>query len=397
MPDNRCSNCIEYNSECTHNGPRKRSHPYPTQASIHTPTVHSSQGPSQTQFAQSTSSEQGDIHPRIQSILSTSPLTVDLQNSLLALSRYIVRLEQDIVKAQLNLSQAQLQGTTSASPSNASQTSFSETHEDSQSEDDSVLSQIEEADLSSQVKRLTICSTNTTRHFGASSSFSLLGAALKVGKDQVRNVYAEHKYSRRPQFWSIPKWEAYPEEIIKTYEFPDPDLLKELVVLYFEYVNSHFPLFHRLTYEKLIDDKVHLTDRHFAATVLGVCAVAARYSDDPRVLLDSATSWHSAGWKWYQQTRPCWLSSSRTPSLYEIQSLCLSILYAGGTSQPEACWVMVGLGVRFAQDVGAHRKKANETSTVEAELWKRCFWVLVSMDTVVCSFVGRPRATVYDE
>lgn len=77
--------------------------------------------------------------------------------------------------------------------------------------------------------------------------------------------------------------------------------------------------------------------------------------------------------------------------------LQLAILYTHGTSQPEACWVMLGIGIRFVQDVGAHRKRFKEKQPVESELWKRCFWVLVCFDAIACSFLGRPRATVSAE
>lgn len=36
---------------------------------------------------------------------------------------------------------------------------------------------------------------------------------------------------------------------------------------------------------------------------------------------------------------------------------------------------MAGIGVRLAQDVGAHRRKVyNAPLSVESELWKRAFW-----------------------
>lgn len=36
---------------------------------------------------------------------------------------------------------------------------------------------------------------------------------------------------------------------------------------------------------------------------------------------------------------------------------------------------MVGIGIRLAQDVGAHRRRTqNGELTVEDELWKRAFW-----------------------
>ena len=40
---------------------------------------------------------------------------------------------------------------------------------------------------------------------------------------------------------------------------------------------------------------------------------------------------------------------------------------------------MVGIGVRLAQDVGAHRKGAqSRRPTVEDEMWKRAFWCVYS-------------------
>jgi hypothetical protein len=75
---------------------------------------------------------------------------------------------------------------------------------------------------------------------------------------------------------------------------------------------------------------------------------------------------------------------------------------------------MVGVGIRLAQDVGAHRKRKTEgPMTVEDELWKRAFWsvvssplslknssfytrVLVSIDRGVSAALGRPCA-VHDE
>lgn len=51
--------------------------------------------------------------------------------------------------------------------------------------------------------------------------------------------------------------------------------------------------------------------------------------------------------------------------------------------------------MRIAQDVGAHRRKAGPL-TVEGELWKRAWWVLVGLDRMMSSSKGRPCA-VQDE
>lgn len=77
---------------------------------------------------------------------------------------------------------------------------------------------------------------------------------------------------------------------------------------------------------------------------------------------------------------------------------------------------MVGIGIRLAQDVGAHRKKVyNTPHSVETELWKRAFWyvlkitirsprltaftydrVLVALDRFSSAALGRPCA-IQDE
>lgn len=50
------------------------------------------------------------------------------------------------------------------------------------------------------------------------------------------------------------------------------------------------------------------------------------------------------------------------------------------------------------QDVGAHRRDSSvEHPSVERELWKRAFWVLVSFDRTASAALGRACAIQYDE
>ena len=73
---------------------------------------------------------------------------------------------------------------------------------------------------------------------------------------------------------------------------------------------------------------------------------------------------------------------------------------------------MVGVGLRLAQDVGAHRRQLHHgPPTIEDELWKRAFWyvsllqrvytfhlelhfcrVLLMYDIWSSSYLGRPCA-----
>ena len=54
----------------------------------------------------------------------------------------------------------------------------------------------------------------------------------------------------------------------------------------------------------------------------------------------------------------------------------MTAMFLHGSSTPQASWTVIGVGIRLAQDVGAHRKKVyNPTRTVEEELWKRAVWL----------------------
>lgn len=66
-------------------------------------------------------------------------------------------------------------------------------------------------------------------------------------------------------------------------------------------------------------------------------------------------------------------------------------MYLRGTVNNPVGWTFVSIGIRKAQDVGAHRKKVySRTPTVDDELWKRAFWCLVAFDRIGSASLGRP-------
>lgn len=102
-------------------------------------------------------------------------------------------------------------------------------------------------------------------------------------------------------------------------DFPPPDLLEMLVDLYFRNMNDYMPLLHRPTFEQGIKEGLHHHDEGFGSTVLLVCANGARFTDDPRVLLDDHQIPQSAGWKWFQQVQMVRKSLLAPPRLYDLQ------------------------------------------------------------------------------
>lgn len=109
------------------------------------------------------------------------------------------------------------------------------------------------------------------------------------------------------------------DEIPPHKDFPPPDLLDKLVGLYFQYMNCYMPLLHRPTFEQAIKEGLHLHDEGFGSTVLLVCANGARFTDDPRVLLEGYDTTQSSGWKWFQQVQMVRKSLLAPPRLYDLQ------------------------------------------------------------------------------
>jgi hypothetical protein len=110
------------------------------------------------------------------------------------------------------------------------------------------------------------------------------------------------------------------------YTFPELDLALQCIDLYFKHDNLYLPLLHRPIFDKSVQEGLYLRDKEFAPVFLLVCAVGARYSDDPRVLLDGFDSQHSSGWKWFSQVQKIQMSLITPPTLYDLQRHCVGLI-----------------------------------------------------------------------
>ncbi|KAF5349865.1 hypothetical protein D9758_014004 [Tetrapyrgos nigripes] len=200
---------------------------------------------------------------------------------------------------------------------------------------------------------------------------------------------ARYLKARRPEFWAVYQWQIPPQEDLKPLAFPETDLMKKLIDLYFVNHGQYLPILHRPTFDRSVAEGMHLRNRNFGCVLLGVCALGSRYCDDPAVLAPEAPEF-SAGWKYFRQIRP-------NPNHILRRTFSLSAPDHMPTSTPESVWVQVAVGIRLAQEVGAHRRRQGQKPTIEGELWKRVFWMLYSCDIYVSASLGRPRATSSDD
>ncbi|KIK55559.1 hypothetical protein GYMLUDRAFT_838504 [Collybiopsis luxurians FD-317 M1] len=231
------------------------------------------------------------------------------------------------------------------------------------------------------------------RHFGQSSYFTLFQTALDE-RDTLDAGHSGRIYGslKKSKLWEMKPWHVAPQHRPMHYEYPPSDLLKSLVALYWEQFHPFHPLLHKPSFEESLAAGLHLHDWAFGSTVLAVCAIASRDSDDPRVLYSDTTSKHSAGWKYLNQIEFVPINAFRVPSVYELQVYPLAVIFMLGTHMTETYWTFIGPGIQLAQMMGVHRSGFGKgRDPKEVELWKRAFWQLVIFDTTSSMSLGRPR------
>lgn len=249
----------------------------------------------------------------------------------------------------------------------------------------------------------TISAHPRRRYYGDSSSQEIIMKFVFAWKQQRQNTLG-----RGESLWqhglrtdnfapTVPPWEQQLHSpcrrVLDPTSFPEQDLMNSLLNLYFDHVNLFMPLLHRPTFNAGLIVDMHLVDTSFARVVLLVCAIGARFSEDPRVLCTGSQSPLSAGWKWYNQAQSLEETLLAPASLYNIQSCCLSAEFLRGAGATSVFWTTVGIGLRRAQDVGAHRWRTfGEKKSVDRELWTRAWWCLIVMDRMASAATGQTNS-----
>ncbi|THU79383.1 hypothetical protein K435DRAFT_973177 [Dendrothele bispora CBS 962.96] len=229
-------------------------------------------------------------------------------------------------------------------------------------------------------------------HYGESSHMMLVMTALEHRKkldSSLEEWQSLLKTQKREHFWNVPVWLNLPEPEIPPFEYPNASEMKDLVDAYFTQNNIYCPLLHRPSFERSISKGLHLKDPAFGALLLVVCAVGSRYVYPPSEDFDSSRS----GMKWFTQLPIKQSAFGHSVSLYHLQMYCLAGTYLNIVIGPDIGWMLSGIALRLAQERGRHRRElGNQKQTLEGELWKRVFWMLVVMDTEVGMIFGRPNA-----
>ncbi|KAF9256400.1 hypothetical protein L218DRAFT_218513 [Marasmius fiardii PR-910] len=444
MPGNICSNCIMFNSECTHvlaNSKKRGAPKSPIQTqspdgSIRVLAGSSEAGSASQSFTDNIHKTSPTRQELTESVLSASYVfpndLAEAHSTLFELASYARSLEQQLTAVRRSSHSFTTSNRSTRSPSASHFSGSRLAYANAQgSEDDDREEGTLNIPLSDPMRRLVI-HEDYDAFYGNSSDMVFIKSAIAAKAEYASSTGAEEKVTvkslKRPEFWdTFPvskvdfyrpmfqksklfrcmKWENMPQPPEPPLNFPSPSLMSLLIQHFFEDYNAIFPLIHRPSFEKDVTHGRHLFDIRFGLLVLSVCAIGSRYVDvnDQRVseegVLDPSeaetSKKHSLGWKWYRQIghramNPVFPSR---PDVCEVQLICNCIMFLQPTSTPDICWLLLGHGVRYALSAGVHRKSflgGSGSYSTERESWKRAFWCLVTIDTHMSAFLGRPRA-----
>jgi len=173
------------------------------------------------------------------------------------------------------------------------------------------------------------------------------------------------------------------------FKFPTMNLLLHLVDCYFDTVNVIFPILHRPSFVRSIQQRLHETNQGFGAVVLLVCAIGCGFTDVSRVVQVISPDPSYTAWQFFHQANSAQNRHYLPHSLYEAQIYPLMAIFLEGYSPPDTTWIVVTVGLRIMQGAGAHRKSFSSQRTLDTELWKRSFWTLVILDRSLSTILGR--------
>ncbi|KAJ3575464.1 hypothetical protein NP233_g1081 [Leucocoprinus birnbaumii] len=184
-------------------------------------------------------------------------------------------------------------------------------------------------------------------------------------------------------------------------DLPPPDILIQLLDNYYTHAHPSYPL---LPSRKTLDASIASPAEKsglWNTLMLSICAYSGRLSMAP----NSASTLPGTGGLagkiaadlWYEQAR-CSLSVNmkKGVKLELVQASLLLALRDYGKGNESQAWVLLGLGVRMAQDLKLHEEAADSTTPLanpDAIMRRNVWGVCVILDLLLSLQMGRPPVT----
>lgn len=191
--------------------------------------------------------------------------------------------------------------------------------------------------------------TNAVFSLPDSATNKAWGTTLPSASDPSRELSPVEKIIRH----------QYQQRVLGTQHFyPEPDLELHLLSLYFTHFHPLHPILHPPTFIQMHSSGLAQTDTSFRCLCLYVFALASRFSDDPRVMLDIDGHPHPspqiAGLRFcFSATSYLHRPIAMPATLYDLQSYVLLCFYSLGAVSLVSSWSVAGIGLQRAQVTNA--------------------------------------------
>jgi len=306
------------------------------------------------------------------------------------------------------------------------------------------------SNLVHNIGNVSVLGASDSRYLGSTSGISFARVVFAAVKSSVSGSTSERGGVRpskpltsaatggttmRDSFFGLQTKPA-----IKPATFPDKDIGRRLMELYFEHSNPQIPILHRGEFMALFE-KVYATDEKkrtprelymlniVFATGAGVILEASDKNGDAENAADSKAGHSRKRQKLsHEQSRPeeyhasaivhleSFLGSSSSGTegigggLEELQAVLLLAGFALLRPVAPGLWYIVGVAVRLAVDLGLHNEDPEASTEASAEqtemtnaareeygrrqyirdFRRRLWWCVYSFDRLVSTCVGRP-------
>ncbi|KAF9948551.1 hypothetical protein BGZ72_009565 [Mortierella alpina] len=232
-----------------------------------------------------------------------------------------------------------------------------------------------ESDANFEELRSTLCTMTLDsrgEHFHSSGSgFSIIKLSSRFcdGRYTIPIVRLTDSDLRSHSFLNV--WEK---------ELPTRDVMDSLLKLYFQRVYPFAPLFIRQTFMR--DYREKPLDTHQIMLLNAIFCNACVFSDDPAVKQDAL--------KYYNRARSIIDQTRLVSRISTVQALCLLCYHENANGNYSGGWLLLGMAIRIAQDIGLHRQDAHTYDADQTETRRRVWWALYIGDRFSSSGLGRP-------
>ncbi|KAI8333772.1 fungal-specific transcription factor domain-containing protein [Blakeslea trispora] len=175
-------------------------------------------------------------------------------------------------------------------------------------------------------------------------------------------------------------------------DFPPIEIVNHLVELFFQYVNSVFPLVHRGRLRQSIEDGTVSKPLLWA-----LMAIAARFSDHPNIKADPP---YWAGERFATKATLSINAFLLEPTIPNLQFWGIMSCLEYGRASGSKAWTYGGIAVRICQELGLNKESVlvspitlpdGSIDYVAMALRRRIFWSCLCIDKFASTSTNRPQ------